>query len=188
MSYSMKFYPKGHHTPLVYTHLRFLLVKRNSRGLGIFWINPPDGRGHGLKCIESKNRRHFEKPTFLVLQLCTSNLGWCLKNAPCLWFGCFSSDVKRCRHARVQSFMLELKRPNQRQGAFLRHLKYTNHPGYEVQSCSTKKVGNSKWHMVFDSMHFRPCPLPSSGFIQKIPHESGFHLTRVIQLHWAKIR
>ena len=29
-----------------------------------FFKNPPDGRGHGLKRIESKNRRHFEKPTF----------------------------------------------------------------------------------------------------------------------------
>ena len=103
----------------------------------------------------------------------------CLKNAPCLWFGRFSSDVKRCRHTRVQCFMSELKRPNQRQGAFLRHLKCTNHPGYEAQSCSTQKVGFSKWRPFFDSMHFRPWPLPSGGFIQKIPNPSGFHLTRV---------
>ena len=32
----------------------------------------------------------------------------------------------------------------------------------------------------FDSMIFRPWPPPSGGFIQKIPHESEFHLTRVI--------
>ena len=29
-----------------------------------FFINPPDGAEHVQKCIESKNRRHFEKPTF----------------------------------------------------------------------------------------------------------------------------
>ena len=79
-------------------------MKWNSDSWGIFWINPPDGRGHGLKIIESKNRHHFEKPTFLVLQLWTSSLFWfghfkCLKNAPCLWFGRFSSHVKRCRSA-----------------------------------------------------------------------------------------
>ena len=28
-----------------------------------FFKNPPDGRGHGLKCIESKNGRHVKKPT-----------------------------------------------------------------------------------------------------------------------------
>ena len=95
---------------------------------------------------ESKNGCHFELPTFWILQLCTLVLGWfvhfkCLKNAPCLWFERFSSRVKRCRHTRLQRFTRELKRPNQRQGAFLRHLKCTNHPGYEAQSCSTQKVG-----------------------------------------------
>ena len=63
--------------------------------------------------------------------------------------------------------MRELKRPNQRQGAFLRHLKCTNHPGYEAQSCSTQKVGFSKWRLFFDSMRFRPWPLPSGGFLKK---------------------
>ena len=29
-----------------------------------FFINPPDGAEHVQKCIESKNRRHFERPTF----------------------------------------------------------------------------------------------------------------------------
>ena len=65
------------------------------------------------------------------------------------------------------------------QGAFLRHLKCTNHPGYEVQSCSIQKVGFLKWRPFFDLMHFRPWALPSGGFIQKIPNPSGFHLTRV---------
>ena len=88
----------------------------------------------------------------------------CLKNAPCLWFGHFSSRVKRCRHTRVQRFMWELKHLNQKQGAFLRHLQCTNHPGYEAQSCSTQKVGFSKWRPFFDSMHFRPWPLPYGGF------------------------
>ena len=80
----------------------------------------------------------------------------------------------------MQRFMRELKRPNQRQGAFLRHLKCTNHPGYEAQSCSTQKVGFSKWRPFFDLMYFRLSPLPSGGFIQKIPNEQEFHLTRVI--------
>ena len=111
----------------------------------MFWINSPDGGGYGLKIIESKNRHHFEKPTFLVLQLCASDPFWfrhfkCFKNAPCLWFGLFSSREKRCTHACLHRFTRELKRPNQRQGAFLRHLKCTNHPGYEAQSCSTQKV------------------------------------------------
>ena len=120
-----------------------------SLSIGNFWINPLDGRGYCLTSIESKNRRHFREPTFWVLQLCASYPEWfvhfkCPKNAPCLWFRHFSSNVKRCRHARVQRFTSELKRPNQRQGVFLRHLKCTNHPGYEVQSCSTQKVGFSK--------------------------------------------
>ena len=68
----------------------------------------------------------------------------CPKNAPCLIFRRFSSRVKRCRHMRVQRFMRELNRPNQRQGAFLSHLECPNHPGYEAQSCSTQKVGFSK--------------------------------------------
>ena len=104
----------------------------------------------------------------------------CLKNASCLWFGHFSSRVKRCTRVCLQRFTRELKRPNQRQGAFLRHLKCTNHPGYEAQSCSTQKVGFSKWRPFFDSMRFRLSPLPSGGFIQKILNEQKFHLTRVI--------
>ena len=35
-----------------------------------FFVNPPDGAEHVQKCIESKNRHHFEKPTFLDVQLC----------------------------------------------------------------------------------------------------------------------
>ena len=149
-----------------------------------FFKNPPDGRGHGLKCIESKNRRHFEKPTFWVLQLCASCPGWfvhfkCLKNAPCLWFGRFSSRVKRCTRVCLQRFTRELKRPNQRQGAYLRHLECPNHPMPKAQSCRSQKVGFSKWCLFFISMQFWPWPLPSGGFIQKIPNPSGFHLTRV---------
>ena len=29
-----------------------------------FFKNPPDGAEHVQKCIESKNRHHFEKATF----------------------------------------------------------------------------------------------------------------------------
>ena len=107
--------------------------------------------------------------TFLVLQLWASYPGWflhfkCIKNAPCLWFGRFRSREKRCMHACLHRFTRELKRPNQRQGAFLRHLKCPNQNGSEAQSCSTKKVGFSKWCRFFDSMIFRPWPLPSGGF------------------------
>ena len=35
-----------------------------------FFKNPPDGAEHDQKCIKSKNRRHFEKPTFWDIQLC----------------------------------------------------------------------------------------------------------------------
>ena len=86
------------------------------------------------------------------------------KNAPFLWFGHFSSGVKRYMHAHLQRFTSELKRLNQRQGAFLGHLKCTNHPGTKVQSCRSQKVGFSKWCLFFDSMNFRPSPLPSGGF------------------------
>ena len=118
-----------------------------------------------------KNRHHFEKPTFLVLQFCASYLCQfghfkCFKNAPCLWFGRFSSREKRCTHASLHRFTQELKRPNQRQRAFLRHLKCLNQNRYEAQSCSTQKVGFSKWRSFFDSMHFRPWPLPSGGFLK----------------------
>ena len=134
-----------------------------------FFKNPPDGRGHGLKCIKSKNRRHFEKPTFWVLQLCASYPGWfvhlkCLKNAPFIWFGCFSSRVKRCRHTRMHRFTRELKYSKQTQGAFLGPLKCSNHPGAEVQSCRSQKVAFTKWCLFFDSMHFWPYPQPSGGF------------------------
>ena len=67
----------------------------------------------------------------------------------------------------MERFKLELERPNQRQGAFLRHLKSLNQPRNEAQSCSTKKVGISNWCLFFDSMHFRPWPLPSGGFLKK---------------------
>ena len=56
-----------------------------------------------------KRQHHFEKATFWDLQL---------------WFVHFSSHVKCCRHVCVQHFTSELKCPNQRQGAFLGHLKW----------------------------------------------------------------
>ena len=37
----------------------------------------------------------------------------CPKNAPCLWFGHFSSDVKCCTHTCLQHFTWELKCTNQ---------------------------------------------------------------------------
>ena len=102
-----------------------------------------------------------------------------LKLVRIFWRNClefFSSQVNGGMHC----FTRELKRPHQRQGAFLRHLKCPNQNRYEVQSCSTKKVGSSNWCRFFDPMIFRPLSPPSGGFIQKNPHESKFHLTRVI--------
>ena len=64
----------------------------------------------------------------------------------------------------MQPFMLELICPDQRQDAFLRHLECPNHPGTKAQSCRSQKVGFSKWCLFFDSMNFRPSPLPSGGF------------------------
>ena len=152
-------------------------------------ITPTRGHWAWANCIESKSQHHFTTPIFWDLQLCTLGPGWFEhfkypKKAPCLWFGRFSSRVKCCRHACMQRFTRELKCPNQRQGPFLGHLKCTNQPRTKAQSCSTQKVGFLKWCLFFDSMHFRPWPLPSGGFIQKIPNPSGFHLTRVIWLHF----
>ena len=76
----------------------------------------------------------------------------------------FSSRMKCCIRVCLQRFKRELKPPNQRKGAFLRHLRRRNHPEYEAQSCSTKKVGFSKWCRFFDRMIFRQWPLPSGGF------------------------
>ena len=36
-----------------------------SKSVGNFSKNPPDGAGHGLKCIESKKRQHFYFKNFL---------------------------------------------------------------------------------------------------------------------------
>ena len=33
---------------------------------GLFFQNPPDGTWRSLKCIESKNRRHFDFKNFLI--------------------------------------------------------------------------------------------------------------------------
>ena len=65
-------------------------------------IKPTRGHWALRKCIKSKNRNHFVIPIFGDLQLCTLVPGWLEhfkgpKNAPCLWFGHFSSRVKHCR-------------------------------------------------------------------------------------------
>ena len=77
------------------------------------------------------------------------------------------------------AFHVGAETPEPKTRCILGHLKCTNHPGYEVQSFSTQKVGYSKWRPFFDSMHFRPQPLPSGGFVQKVSNGQGFHLTRV---------
>ena len=125
---------------------------------------------NGSKCVQSKIRFHFLIPTFWALQLCTLVPGWFKhlkwpKTASCLWFWCFSSHVKRCRHTRMQRFTRELKRPNQRQGPFLGHLKCSNHPGTKVQSWRSQKVGITEWHWFFDSMQFAYAQCPLVGFI-----------------------
>ena len=102
-----------------------------------------------LRCTKSKNWPHFSTPTFYDLQLCTLVSGRMIrfehfkwpKNAPCLWFGHFSSHLKCCRHTCMQCFMRELKHLNQRQDAFSGPLKCSNHPGTKVQSCRSQKVG-----------------------------------------------
>ena len=120
-------------------------------------IKPTRGHWAWANYIESKNRRHFSIPTFSDLQLCTLVLGWFEhfkgpKNATFLWFRCFSSRVKHCRRVFLQRFTRELKRPNQRRGAFLGPLKCSNHPGTKVQSWRSQKVGIEKWRRFFDSM------------------------------------
>ena len=52
--------------------------------------------------------------------------------------------------------------------------------GLKCKVVVLKKLVFSKWCQFFDPMIFRPWPPPSGGFIQKIPRESEFHLTRVI--------
>ena len=49
--------------------------------------------------------------------------------------------MKHCIRVCLQRFKRELKRPNQRQGAFLGPLKCLNDPGTKVQSCRPQKVG-----------------------------------------------
>ena len=44
----------------------FTLVKWNWNWRAAFFKNPPDGAGHSLKCIESKNRQHFHFKNFLI--------------------------------------------------------------------------------------------------------------------------
>ena len=133
-------------------------------------IKPTRGHWAWANCIESKNRRHFIMPTFWDLQLCTLVSGWFEhfkgpKNAPCLWFGRFSSRVKRCIRVCLQRFTRELKCPNQRQGPFLGHLECSNHPGTKVQSWRSQKVGITEWRRFFDSMQFAYAQCPLVGFI-----------------------
>ena len=89
----------------------------------------------------------------------------CLKNASCLWFGRFSSRVKRCRYTHVHRFTRELKRPKQTQGAFLGPVKCSNHLETKVKSCRSQKVGIKKWRRFFDSMQFAHAQCPLVGFI-----------------------
>ena len=49
----------------------------------------------------------------------------CPKNAPCLWFRHFSSDVRRCTYTCLKHFTWELKCTN--------------------QSCRSQRVAFSKW-------------------------------------------
>ena len=123
-----------------------------------------------FKMHRIKNRRHYFTATFWDLQLCAFVTGWYEhskgpKSASCLWFGCFSSRVKRCIRVCLQRFTRELKRPNQRQDAFLSPLKCSNHPGTKVQSCRSQKVGFSKWRRFFDPMQFAYAQCPLVGFI-----------------------
>ena len=125
---------------------------------------------HCLKCIKSKNQRYYILPTFWDLQLCTLVSGWFEhfkwpKNGPCLWFGRFSSRVKRCIRVCLQRFTRELKCLNHTQGAFLGPLKCSNHPGTKVQSCRSQKVGKIKCRWFFDSMQFAYAQCPLVGFI-----------------------
>ena len=41
-----------------------------------------------------------------------------------------------------------------------------------------KKFLKLKWYLFFDSMHFRPYPAPSGGFLRKSPRKFGIHLNR----------
>ena len=61
-------------------------------------------------------------------------------------------QIKRC--TCLQRFTSELKCPNQRQGAFLKQSKCTNHPEPKAQCCRSQKVGFSNGCLSFDSMHF----------------------------------
>ena len=112
---------------------------------------------------------HQIKETYITLKSkllrSTSFHFKCPKNAPCLWFGCFSSRVKCCIRVCLQRFMRELKPPNQRQGAFLGPLKCSNYLQTKVKSCRYKKVSIKKWRRFFDSMQFAYAQCPLVGFI-----------------------
>ena len=134
--------------------------------MGIFLNKSTRWQRPWSKTHQIKKGHHFEKPTFWVLQIYDSYPGWFvhfkfLKNAPCLWFGCFSSDVKS---VCLQRFKSELK---------ARIILVMKHKVVVL-----KKLFFQSGIPFFDSMHFRPWPLPSAGYIQKIPSGHGFHLTR----------
>ena len=76
----------------------------------------------------------------------------------------FKSILTHC-DVCLKRFMRELKRPNQRQGAFLGPLKCSNHLETKVKSCRSQKVGIKKWRRFFDSMQFAHAQCPLVGFI-----------------------
>ena len=51
----------------IYTRMlnsQITLVKWNPEGLGIFWINPPDGRAHGLNASNQKTDATLKNQLF----------------------------------------------------------------------------------------------------------------------------
>ena len=141
-----------------------------SLSIGIFLNKSTRWQRLWCKIHQIKKRRPLWKTNFLssttlhfIRRMIRAFAKWFvhlkrLKNAPCFWIGCFSSCVKRCIHVCLQCFTRELKCPNQRQGAFFRHLKCMNQPGPKAQCCTIQTVCFSKWCPFFDLMHFWRCP------------------------------
>ena len=92
-----------------------------------FYLPPRSSFLHILSI--SMDKMHQIKETNITLKSkflrSTSFHFKCPKNAPCLWFGHFSSDVKCCTHTCLQHFTWELKCTN--------------------QSCRSQRVAFSKW-------------------------------------------
>ena len=133
-------------------------------------IKPTRGHWALRNCIESKKRWHNFIPTFWDLQLCTLVSRWFKhfqgpKNALCLRFQRFSSRMKHCIPVCLQRFTRELKCPKQRQDAFLGALKCFNHLGIKLQSCTSPKVGITKWFLFFVLMQFLNAQCPLVSFI-----------------------